>query len=307
MRRSLRVLNVIVALLSLLIPTPSFAWNPTGHRVIASIAICNLDDVTRRKVVEVLKKHAAYADLWATRPTNGADEVRNLLWNASIFADDARRPPWDKFNRPKAHYINYRILGDQGNKVEPPLPDENVIDSYVIHLRQFQDPVTPIADKALDLSWILHQAGDIHQPLHSVARFSRALPGGDRGGNEVHLPNPRAGQNEWSNNLHAYWDNLLGNDEDPQTIERLAGELMRENPQANFADDLKKINIREWAEESVRISLEAVYHDLDPEITSFAAVPVGYDSEAQRVARKRIALAGYRLAAELKKLLIEFR
>ena len=225
---------------------------------------------------------------------------------SSFFADDARRPPCDKFNRPKAHYVNYRILGDQGNKVELPLPDENVIDSYVTHIRQFQDPVTPIADKALHLSWILHQAGDIHQPLHDVARFSRALPGGDRGGNEVHLPNPR-GQNERSDNLHAYWDNLLGNDEDPQTIERLAGELMNEHPQANFADDLKKTNIREWAEESVRISLETVYHDLDPEITNFDAVPMEYDSAAQQAARKRIALAGYRLAAELKRLLGEPR
>ena len=105
--------------------------------------------------------------------------------------------------------MDYRILGDQGNKVEPPLPDENVIDSYADHVRQFQDPGTPVEDKALHLSWILHQLGDIHQPLHAVARFSRVLPEGDRGGNGVHLPNPRR-QRDWSNNLHAYWDDLLG-------------------------------------------------------------------------------------------------
>ena len=31
-------------------PTASFAWNPTGHRVIASIAYRQLDDQTRRKI-----------------------------------------------------------------------------------------------------------------------------------------------------------------------------------------------------------------------------------------------------------------
>jgi hypothetical protein len=306
MKRSRHILSTITALLVLVSPPASFAWNPTGHRVIASIAYRQLDDQTKRKIAEFLKRHPAYADLWANRPTNGADEIQNLLWNASVFPDDARRPPWDKFNHPKAHYVDYRILGDQGNKVEPPLPDENVIDSYVTHLRQTQDPLTPVEDKALHLSWILHQASDIHQPLHAVARFSKALPEGDRGGNEVHLPNPR-GRAEWSNNLHAYWDDLLGSDEDPAAIERLAGELMTEHPMGNFAGDLKKTSIRDWAEESVQVSLKTVYNNLDPEITSFVAVPAGYDADAQKAARKRVALAGYRLADELKRLVVDLK
>ena len=76
---------------------------------------------------------------------------------------------------------------------------------------------------------------------------------------------------------------------------------------ANFADDLKKTSIRDWAEESVRISLQTVYNNLDPEITNFAAVPAGYDADAQQTVRKRIALAGYRLADELKRSLADAR
>ncbi len=306
MKRSRRILSIMTALLVLVSPTASFAWNPMGHRVIASIAYRQLDDQTRRQIAEVLKKHPAHADLWANRPTNGGDEIENLLWNASIFPDDARRPPWDKFHHPKAHYVDYRILGDQGNKVEPPLPDENVIDSYVAHLRQIRDPLTPVEDRALHLAWILHQESDIHQPLHSVARFSKTLPEGDRGGNEVHLPNPR-GRAEWSNNLHAYWDDLLGGDEDPAAIERLAGELMAEYPVGNFSEDLKKTSIRDWAEESVQICLKTVYHNLDPEITEFAPVPAGYEADALQAARKRAALAGYRLADELKRVAADLK
>ena len=90
-------MRIITAFLVLVTPPSSYAWNYTGHRVIASIAYRQLDDQTKRKIAEVLKKHPAYADLWANRPTNGPDEILNLLWNASVFPDDARRPPWDKF------------------------------------------------------------------------------------------------------------------------------------------------------------------------------------------------------------------
>ena len=301
MNRSRRSLRIITAFLVLVTPTSSFAWNPKGHRVIASIAYRQLDEQTKRKIAEVLKKHPAYADLWVNRPTNGHDEILNLFWNASVFPDDTRSEPWRRYGRSPAHYVNYRILADQGNRVEPRVRGENILNSYVAHLRQIQNPRTPVEDKALHLSWVFHQAGDIHQPLHAVARFSKALPEGDRGGNEVHIPNPR-GQGERRNNLHAYWDDLLGTDQNPAAIEKLAEELVKEYPQAGFADELAKTNIRDWAEESVQISLKTVYNNLDPEITNFVDVPVGYDADARRAARMRVALAGYRLAEELKRL-----
>ena len=92
-----RASMVVMALVFTICPRGSYAWNYTGHRVIASIAYRQLDDQTKQKIAEVLKKHPAYADLWAHRRTNGPDEILNLLWNASLFPDDARRPPWDKF------------------------------------------------------------------------------------------------------------------------------------------------------------------------------------------------------------------
>jgi hypothetical protein len=298
----MKKLRLITATLIILTPTTSFAWNYTGHRVIASIAYRQLDDQTKRKIAEVLKKHPAYADLWANRPTNGPDEILNLFWNASVFPDDARSEPWRRYGRSQAHYVNYRILTDQGVSVEPPLRGENILNSYVAHLRQIKNPKVSIEDKALHLSWVFHQAGDIHQPLHAVARFSKALPEGDRGGNEVHIPNPR-GHGGRGNNLHAYWDDLLGNDQEPAAVEKLADDLIREYPREGLADYLAKTNIRDWAEESVQISLKTVYQNLDPEITTFADLPVGYESDATRAARRRAALAGYRLADELKRLL----
>lgn len=120
----------------------------------------------------------------------------------------------------------------------------------------------------------------------------------------MHLPNPR-GLTERSNNLHAYWDDLLGNHEDPAATAKLADQIMAENPRTEFSDDLKKKGIRDWAEESVQTCLATVYQGLDPETPHLPAAPAGYDDEAVKVGRKRIALAGYRLAEELKRLLAD--
>ena len=293
----MRLLRLLTAILVILTTTTAHAWNNTGHRVIASIAFRQLDDQSKQKIAEVLRKHPAYADLWAHRPTNGPDAVLNLFWNASVFPDDARSEPWRRYGQSPAHYVNYRIPGDQGSKVEPLVQGENILNSYVAHLKQIENPRTSVEDKALHLSWVFHQAGDIHQPLHAVARFSKVLPQGDRGGNEVTFP-----RGDHTINLHAYWDGLLGMHDAPAAIEKLADELVKEYPREGFADDLKKTDIKDWAEESVQIALKTVYHDLDPEITEFTDIPVGYEADAKRAARRRVALAGYRLAGELKRL-----
>ncbi|WP_422926621.1 S1/P1 nuclease [Singulisphaera sp. PoT] len=282
--------------LSLIFATPCFGWNYTGHKVIASIAYRQLDAQTRQKIADLLKKHPAYAELWAAHQGDGADANLNLFWDASVFPDDANRGPFEQFGRPRAHYVNYRILADKANAVEPPLQGENILNSYVAHVRLASKLMTPDEDKALHVSWIIHQAGDIHQPLHAVARFSKPLPNGDRGGNDVTFPNPRG----MRTNLHAYWDDLLGRVDDPVAVEELTDGIIAEYPTAGFAKELSQKNIKNWAEESVSLSLSTVYRNLDPALKSFADLPVGYDADATRLARKRVALAGYRLGQELK-------
>ncbi len=301
MFRPKRSAAILAAILSLTTAIPAHAWNYAGHRAIASIAYRQLDEPTRQKVADILKDHPAYADDWTKRETNGKDEKLNLFWNASVFPDDARREPYRKYGRSPAHYVNFRILTTDGIKVEPPLKGENVINSYVAHLRRIGEAKTSPEDRALHLSWVFHQAGDIHMPLHAVARFSKALPQGDKGGNGVTVPNPRARGNRPSN-LHAYWDDLLGTDLSPAAEEKLADELIAEYPREMFAEELKKTNIEHWAKESVDVCLKVVYRDLDPEITHFAELPVAYEADATRAARKRAALAGYRLGDELKRL-----
>lgn len=315
MRRSQRSLTVWAAALAcaavLAWPAASHGWNGAGHRVIAAIAYRNLDEPTRQKVAEVLRSHPASADLWLNRPVNGPDPALALFGNASVFADEARSEPWRRYGRSAAHYVNFRILADQGNRVDPPLPGENVINSYVAHLKRIRNPRTSDADRALHLSWVFHQEGDIHQPLHAVARFSSAFPQGDRGGNLVIVPDPRgprpAGgsggrRSDYEFNLHSYWDGLVATDDRPDAVSAAADALTAEYPRDAFTAELARTEIRDWADESVQVAVKTAYSNLDAAQTRFADLPVGYAADARRAARRRAALAGYRLADELNRL-----
>lgn len=69
--------------------------------------------------------------------------------------------------------------------------------------------------------------------------------------------------------LHAYWDGLVGTGDDPDAVNRLAEALYREYPQSAFADELTRMNIGQWAKESIEVCLKTFYRDLDPNITRF--------------------------------------
>ena len=112
MRRSRFLVPFISAILILVARSISFAWNYTGHRVIASIAYRQLDEQTKRKIAEILKKHPAYGDLWANRATNGPDEALDPLWSASVFPDDARSEPWRRHGRSLSYAAVEKLADD---------------------------------------------------------------------------------------------------------------------------------------------------------------------------------------------------
>jgi hypothetical protein len=41
--------------------------------------------------------------------------------------------------------------------------------------------------RAVAVAWLFHLIGDLRQPLHTVQRFTREYPHGDRDGNEVSI------------------------------------------------------------------------------------------------------------------------
>lgn len=311
----LRISMVMATAFCLSASSRVFAWGDVGHRIVAYIAYRELDAGTKKRASDALRAHPAvrrHEALWNLDAFDDEDKKRlNLFLRAATFPDDVRSP--NKFNdafyeqshfhRRDDHFVNIRF--------EPPSKDPGPIDagallsSFKTNAALVKDPQGEVEKAAVALSWLIHQMGDIHQPLHSVGRVSARFPGGDFGGNKVEpFPNPRGIYKE----LHAYWDDLPGNEvlaKDLDTIATLGDQVRTAVPRSTFtADELKVLDdIMPWALESFRLAVENVYPPLTPAIddgNGFAQLPGGYEEMAQAIAKRRLALAGYRLAELLK-------
>ena len=126
-------------------------------------------------------------------------------------------------------------------------------------------------------------------PLHAIARFSGAFPEGDHGGNLVRpFPNPR-GSRPYSKNLHAYWDDLLGDDDVVKTfdtLDQVVNDLVREYPRSHFGDaELKQLEIRARGARAADAARSTVHRDLAPDVTQFDTLPVAYESDGPEAGR----------------------
>ena len=100
--------------------------------------------------------------------------------------------------------------------------------------------------------------------------------------------------------MHAYWDQLLGGRENEDAVAALAADLMDSERKENPVNT----DPQKWAQESVRIATEFVYSfGAGGTMENPARLIVRYRTMATSLARKQVALAGYRLAATLRSLL----
>jgi S1/P1 Nuclease len=121
--------------------------------------------------------------------------------------------------------------------------------------------------------------------LHSTTRVNAAKPEGDDGGNGVKL-------NGNPGNLHSLWDGLIGGGSSPLTAANSLSSLPI--PPAGAASDL---NTQHWIDESFAAAKSTAYKN--PPVgrgTGPFTVTAAFKSAAKTLAKKRVALAGARLA-----------
>jgi hypothetical protein len=307
---------ILAGLGGILAAQPALAWNSTGHRTVAYIAYQQLDDGTRQRVAAVLRNHpAAGTDLWTTGGINGDDMQLNLFLNAATFPDDVRHshgpnrfhdPSFDKFHKEPNHFVDFEFRPPSESPGDPP-PGDTLLNTYRANVATVKDPNADDADQAVALSWIIHQIGDVHQPLHCVTRFAGKLANvgdGDRGGNGVEPFENRRGHHD----LHSYWDDLLGSDSSantPRKLQKVAEAVAQAFPSTRFSQsELQGANdLKPWAVDSFGRALKDAYGPLPDDLDrGVADIPDGYEDNAETLAKRRIALAGYRLASQLKAL-----
>ena len=172
--------------------SPSFAWGPRGHQIVANVAAMHLTPAAKMQVRDLLGNDnlAAIAD-WADeikleRPETADWHFVDIPRDASGFSESR-----DCFHPDSRHAFtqvdHHNCVVDRIEMFEQILGDKNAARENRIEALKF----------------LVHLVGDIHQPLHAIAEA--------RGGNDVHVI--AFGHRDCGRecNLHSIWDvGLLG-------------------------------------------------------------------------------------------------
>jgi hypothetical protein len=275
---------------------------------------------------------------WAfLRATTWADWVRSPM--ATDLDANKRDAIRNEFNKPVWHYVDLPYIHpkDIAKFDQEAIRKEILVPAYDakgeprhvlaalewaakrLRARDIAD-----TDRAVALTWLCHLVGDLHQPLHGTALIaSKATldppldpPGGDLGGNRI-LIKPRADSAK-PVNLHFYWDAVLFADEPGVPgIDGVVAKLLNDPAlQRDRLPELKATDFLAWAEESLALAKSTVYQGKDGFIQvrtlpprgkrvdwsklDVPVLPEGYIQAAERAACRRMVLAGYRLADQLR-------
>lgn len=311
-------------LLILLSTSTGFAWDGTGHRLTAAVALHYLDNETRLELMTILSNHPRYQeDFLGAIPNfidrSDSEEVAQwILGQAAYWPDIARGLPdteRERFNRPAWHYIDGAwVRGaaeEQGNvyvgiapfadvrgpaaaSIDSESDVDNVVTALDYNARILADTNQPMTDRAVALCWVLHLMGDIHQPLHTGSLFSEhVFERGDRGGNAIAVD---------GSNLHSVWDQAMRQEGFLASLPAILNDM--DNLQ--LPENRRNADWTQWMQESREILQASVYPDSMRSAILSAdrangelpeqSLQAEYRQSMERISRIRLGLAGYRLA-----------
>ncbi len=298
--------------IALLFAKPVFAWNSTGHELIAFITWSQLTPESKGKITALLQQHPDYQRTFTRESTpEGSMRDEQAFVIAATWPDLIRSQTFGKsaiYSRPSWHFVDLPFVIEG---VPPPaFPNlrwvpgtepQNAIQAMKKNIADLKDANLAASDRAIALCWLEHLVGDIHQPLHATSMFSRTYPQGDRGGNGRFL-----NAEGLALNLHSLWDGMLGGFMEIGAVKEIANKLEVDHPAKEFVKQLAVTDMDEWAQESFEQAKKSVYLDGNlqtaPDANSARpppAVPPGYMDASRQLASLDATLAGYRLAAML--------
>ena len=254
---------------------------------------------TAARVVAILRRHPHYESRWKLQLTgmSAQDQERFLFMLAARWPDDIRG---DKaFDHPLWHYIDYpyKPPGQPTSVSVLPPERENLVEAFERNVAVVRSAGAD-DQKAVALCWIFHLMGDAHQPLHAAMLFTTQFPAGDRGGNLFYIKATPASSE--TQNLHAYWDNILFTDDRYNAVREGAAALAAAYPRRSL-DELAETHFETWVKkESFDLAVSTAYRQgklqagVDRDHGS--PLPEDYEAAAKRVAERRVTLSAYRLA-----------
>lgn len=300
--------NFAATVCCLLLAVPAAdAWNAVGHRAVAGLAYDNLTKKARARVDDLIRRHPDYNQWIQGAPGDANKRARYAFMKAAVWSDTIKGDPrfYDEARRGVSptptlpgfpdmkqhrnwHYINVAFSTDG-----TPLPKAPPTPNALTELNRII-PLLSSEDAVYLLPWVLHIAGDVHQPLHCVTRFRKGQndpqgrPWSDLGGNTVNVVG--------AYNLHAFWDDALGIVDSDTYVDRLVKVLAsqpKEKPAVTIPDT--------WIQEGFQIAKDHVYSfgNEGGSKENPIRLDTNYIQKSRELSRRRAALAGRRLAAVL--------
>ena len=247
--------------MKLLLASSAHAWWNNGHLITARVAY----DELMENEPDVLKKAEGFLEPFKQFNKH---EQNHTFVECATFADDIKNVGFDDIS--PWHYTDQPFFDKNfTKKVEPAQYNVTGQIAYITNilsgnqtLPSRNNGVTWAFGDAFHLRLLIHYLGDIHQPLHTVSRFTQEHPDGDRGGNDFMLKaRDPVGHN--ITNLHALWDSGVYEFEDdvPQPLTEtswqwlgsVSDRLRKENTRDKLHELLKKTEIH-WADEGYKYS-----------------------------------------------------
>lgn len=273
MRKPTAVLILLIG-----ICVPSFAWGPEGHRIVAEIAQHHLSTAARREIEDLLgNDDLAAVSTWADqireqRPETFGWHFVDIPWTAEGFSQTR-----DCFHADPSHPAS---LADHHNCV---------VDRIEIYETTLGNRRASRADRIEALKFLVHFVADLHQPLHAIAE--------GRGGNDIHISmfgETRCGGRPC--NLHLLWDEGMIDHVHLSDLD-YAAEIEKFITRNNLQAAPPGTPVQ-WANESFRLAHQVWLHDGE-------AASEDYYRRNRDNLDRRLALAGFRLATLLNRVLWE--
>jgi hypothetical protein len=296
------------------LPPAALAWDDFGHMEVGAVAWKRMNANARNEVSRLLRLNPRYSSWIVGAKKADVDRVAFLragTWADSIkkdrgytddrsgsapapratgYADRGRHRNW--------HYVDQPFSPDGTPLVAPTAPNA----ATVIPMLRAELAAASSSDdaKSYALVWLLHVVPDVHQPLHCVSRYDAKTPKGDRGGNLTEISgnvqpapcdDPQYCPFGPPTDLHAFIDTIAGSGYAWGPPEAAARALPPADPvQAKILD------VSAWVAEGLEVSRTAVYV---PPVGAgpgpFTITPA-YQAAMLELGKRRMALAGARLA-----------
>jgi hypothetical protein len=314
MRRGFLLFTLFIFLFS----DTANAWNDKAHAAIAYLAYKKLNRHTKERVDEILVLHPSYKEWTKGAKLGQAGLIAFMhvaMWPDCIQTpacpgyqedgtDGGMRPPvgqeaWlnlgysDKLMHKYWHFVQRPYATDGTPAGEMQRPN---LETQLPMLTEAIGGTENDAMKSFDLAWIANLVGELHQPLNCITRYSQAHPAGDQNGRQVKVQDEAS-----SKDLHQYWDELLGTENDLAAATKTGKALVLmqdEDVPWDLAD------LQRWTDASTDLAKKSVYTQLVISADD-SGKPVTLDAPYRKaavdLAFKQAAYAGNRLALLLNK------